>query len=210
MSVNNFFITGPAGQLEAELSPVKEDTTPRANIAVVCHPHPEQGGTMTNKVVTTLARAFGDLGVASIRFNFRGVGKSDGEFDNGAGEINDVLAVVAWAKANYPEHSIWLAGFSFGAAMSAQAAARTDVARLISIAPPVPRFNLLELAPIHCPWLIVQGNEDDVVMPQEVYAWAETRDPEPTLIRVENVGHFFHGQLMELRRIIVTNLLTAA
>jgi alpha/beta superfamily hydrolase len=210
MPAEAFFINGLAGQLEAIMTPANEDTVACASIALVCHPHPQQGGAMTNKVVTTLARAFADLGAASLRFNFRGVGKSAGEFDNGIGEMDDVLAAIEWVKANYPEKSIWLAGFSFGAAMSAQAAARTSVARLVSIALPVPRFNLLELPPIHCPWLIVQGDQDDVVAPQAVYAWAEERDPKPTLIRMQNAGHFFHGQLLELRKIIATNLSTAA
>ncbi len=206
MSLETFFIQGPAGQLEAVFSPAKADATSYATIAVICHPHPQQGGTMTNKIVTTLARACAGLGVASVLFNFRGVGKSAGEFANGIGEIDDVLAVVAWIKVNYPEHTIWLAGFSFGAAMSAQAATRVSVERLVSIAPPVPRFHLLDLGPVRCPWLIVQGDEDDVVVPQAVFDWVATRNPLPTLVRMANAGHFFHGRLLELRDIIETNL----
>jgi alpha/beta superfamily hydrolase len=210
MSAESFFIYGPVGQLEAIMSPANEEVTPRASVAVICHPHPQQGGAMTNKVVTTLARAFAALGASSVRFNFRGVGKSAGEFADGIGEIDDVLAVVAWAKENYPQQSIWLAGFSFGAAMSAQAAVRVSVEGLVSIAPPVPRFHLLELGPVQCPWLIVQGDKDDVVVPQDVFAWVETREPKPTLIRMENAGHFFHSQLLELREIIETNLSSIA
>ena len=210
MSVENFFINGPVGQLEAILSPPNEDVPPRASVAVICHPHPQQGGAMTNKVVTTLARAFANLGASSVRFNFRGVGKSTGAFADGIGEIDDVLAVVAWVKENYPQQPVWLAGFSFGAAMSAQAAVRVRVERLVSIAPPVPRFHLLELGRVQCPWLIVQGDEDDVVVPQDVFSWVATRDPKPTLIRMENAGHFFHGRLLELRQIVETNLSSIA
>jgi alpha/beta superfamily hydrolase len=201
-----FLLPGPVGQLEVLATPVKPEITPRAAIAIICHPHPLFSGTMTNKVVSTLARALGDLGLPTVRFNFRGVGKSEGGFADGVGEIEDVLAVVDWAKQCFPQSEIWLAGFSFGAAVSAHAATQIPVAQLISVAPPVPRFNLLELPPVTCPWLILQGEEDDVVIPKDVYAWVATRNPPPQLIRVSGAGHFFHGQLLELRRLLETAL----
>jgi alpha/beta superfamily hydrolase len=201
-----FLLPGPAGNLEVLATPIKSGASPRAAIAVICHPHPLFAGTMTNKVVSTLARAFDDLGLPTVRFNFRGVGKSEGTHADGIGEIDDLLAVVAWAKKCFPESDIWLAGFSFGAAVSAQAATRIPIAQLVSIAPPVPRFNLLTLPPITCPWLVVQGEEDDVVIPNDVYAWVETRDPAPQLIRLPLAGHFFHGKLLELRELLETAL----
>jgi alpha/beta superfamily hydrolase len=165
---------------------------------------------MNNKVVSTLMRAFGDLGLRTVRFNFRGVGKSTGAFAEGIGEIDDLLAVIAWVKSVSPNDEIWLSGFSFGAAMSLHAATRVPVAQLVSIAPPVPRFHLPELPPVTCPWLIIQGEEDDVVIPQDVYAWIETRQPKPQLIRVADTGHYFHGKLLELRDLLVANLPTQA
>jgi alpha/beta superfamily hydrolase len=197
-----FLLPGPAGKLEVLATPVKSDASPRAAIAVICHPHPLFAGTMTNKVVSTLARAFDDLGLPTVRFNFRGVGKSEGAYAEGIGEIEDLLAVVEWAKTCFPDSDLWLAGFSFGAAVSAHAATRIPVAQLVSIAPPVPRFDLLTLPPITCAWLVVQGEEDDVVIPEEVYAWVETRNPPPQLIRQPLAGHFFHGKLLELRQLL--------
>jgi alpha/beta superfamily hydrolase len=202
LSEENLLIPAPAGELELLLSPAKEDVPAKNITAVICHPNPIQGGTMTNKVVTILARTFGDLGIGSVRFNFRSIGKSTGIFDNGVGEVEDVLTVVEWARKTFPENKIWLAGFSFGAAMSAHAAVRTDVTQLVSIAPPVPRFGLPELPPVTCPWLVVQGGKDDVVIPTDVLSWIETRKPKPELIYMEDAGHFFHGQLMELRRLL--------
>jgi alpha/beta superfamily hydrolase len=194
-----FLLPGAAGELEVLTAPAKPEALPRDSVAIICHPHPLFGGTMNNKVVTTLARTIAELGVPSVRFNFRGVGKSGGTFAEGVGEIDDLLAVLAWVKQVKPTADIWLAGFSFGAAVSAHVASRVSVARLVSVAPPVPRFNLLTLPPIACPWLVVQGEDDDVVIPADVYAWVATRDPQPQLIRIENAGHFFHGQLLVLR-----------
>ncbi len=201
-----FVLPGPAGDLELLATPVKTDITQQSAIAIICHPHPLFGGTMTNKVVSTLARALGDLGLRTVRFNFRGVGKSGGTFADGIGEREDLLAVVQWVKTVAPESAVWLAGFSFGAAISAHVATQMPVAQLVSVAPPVPRFDLLDLPPITCPWIVVQGEEDDVVLPQDVYAWLATRNPAPQLIRMPGAGHFFHGQLLELRHLLETAL----
>ncbi len=193
-----FILPGPAGDLEVLASPdVKGSQT--SAIGIICHPHPLHGGTMNNKVVTTLARVFKDLGLRSVRFNFRGVGKSAGKFDQGKGEVNDLLAVVEWVKTIAPEVPIWLGGFSFGAAVSAYAATQIPVARLVSIAPPVPRFDLTGLPPILCPWVVVQGDQDEIVEPEAVFNWIETLNPKPVVIRMEGAGHFFHGRLLELR-----------
>ena len=205
-----FILSGPAGDLEVLTAPSKEDVFSVPIIAFICHPHPLYGGTMHNKVVSTLARAFANLGIATVRFNFRGIGKSAGSYAEGEGELDDLLALVDWAKNIHPNHKIWLSGFSFGAGVSAHAATKIIPAQLISIAPPVPRFGLPELPPVLCPWLVVQGEADDVVIPADVYAWVETRQPKPQLIRMPGAGHFFHGQLMDLRQQLETALVDAA
>lgn len=189
-------INGPAGQLELL---VDESSEERKGWGIVCHPHPLFGGTMHNKVVSTLVKAFQHLGLNTVRFNFRGIGRSAGEFDNGEGELLDLLAVMDWIQRERSNFDIWLAGFSFGAYIAAKAATQIPVKKLVTIAPPVQNFPMQNLQPITCPWVLVQGGEDDVVSAQEVIAWAESRDPKPTIIQMPQAGHFFHGQLGELR-----------
>lgn len=190
-------LEGPAGKLETIIAPPSSSS--REACAIICHPHSLHGGTMHNKVVTTLSRTFQQLGLTTVRFNFRGVGKSEGVYDEGRGEGEDLLAVMAWVKKEYPHHAIWLAGFSFGAYVAATIAAKTPPAQLITIAPPVEHFTLQTLPPIICPWIVVQGELDEVVPPDKVFAWIESRDPKPVVLRFPEAGHFFHGQLAELR-----------
>lgn len=197
------FLTGPVGQIEVIATPSANDV---AATAIICHPHPLFGGTMNNKVVTTLARAFQDMGLRTVRFNFRGVGKTAGTFDNGNGETDDTRVIVEWVKQQFPQDAIWMAGFSFGSFVAAKTASIIHAAQLISIAPPVMRFPFADLPPMTCPWLIVQGETDDVVVPDEVYHFVENTRPKPTLIRMPGVGHFFHGKLLELRENIVQTL----
>lgn len=190
-------INGPAGQLELLADESSEEN--RKGWGIVCHPHPLFGGTMHNKVVTTLVKAFQHLELNTVRFNFRGVGRSIGEFDNGDGELQDLFAVIDWVQRERKNFDIWLAGFSFGAYIAAKAATQIPLKKLVTIAPPVQNFPMQNLPPITCPWVLVQGGEDDVVPPQDVIAWAESRDPKPTIIQMPQAGHFFHGQLGELR-----------
>lgn len=190
-------IEGPAGQLEmVQGEPIGES---RNAWGIVCHPHPLFGGTMHNKVVTTLAKTLQTMGLHTIRFNFRGVGRSEGEFDNGVGELQDLLAVIDWVQQEKPHQEIWLAGFSFGAFIAAKAATEIPVKRLLTVAPPVQNFPMQSLPPILCKWVLVQGEQDDVVPAKEVLAWAQTRHPKPIILRFPQAGHFFHGQLTELR-----------
>jgi alpha/beta superfamily hydrolase len=189
-------ITGPAGQLEAVLTtPI---VTPIKYIGIVCHPHPLHGGTMNNKVVHTVVKTFRDLGLNTIRFNYRGVGNSAGSFDNGVGETADVLAVIEYAKQNFPDHEICLAGFSFGAYVSLRAATQTPLDLLISIAPPVTHNDMNNLIPA-CPWIIVHGDKDELFNINAVIDWVATLTPNPELIRIADASHFFHGKLIELR-----------
>lgn len=199
-------LPGPAGDLEVLTTPAKEPTEISKKTAIICHPHPLFGGTMHNKVVSTLARAFTNLGLQTVRFNFRGVGNTSGQYAEGIGETDDLIAIMNWVKETCPNDEIWLAGFSFGSYVAARAASQVAVGRLISIAPPVSRFDLVGLSAITCPWLIVQGGKDEIVVPEEVYAWVEKLNPKPVFIRMPEAGHFFHGQLMELRKIIEDTL----
>lgn len=190
-------IQGPAGKLEIAMgTPIGMD---RSAIGIVCHPHPLHGGTMYNKVVTTLSRAFQGLGLTTVRFNFRGVGNSQGSFDHGRGEVDDLLAVVKWLQNEMGHQEIWLAGFSFGAFIAANGAVQLPAKKLVTVAPPVMHFPMRDLPPILCDWVLVQGEQDDVVPPEEVFVWAESRQPPPTILRFPEAGHFFHGQLGELR-----------
>ena len=172
----------------------------RAALAVVCHPLPTEGGTMHNKVVTMAARALRESGVATLRFNFRGVGQSEGRFDDGDGELEDLRAVVRWARARHPGQALWLAGFSFGAYVSLRASAALQPQALISIAPPVGRrtWDFEQLQP-PAQWLVVQGNDDEIVDAQAVYQWVEALAEPPQLVRMPDTSHFFHRKLIDLR-----------
>jgi uncharacterized protein len=193
-------ITGPAGSLEA----IAEDPQGSApTYAVLCHPHPLFGGTMDNKVVTTLARALQQCGIPTLRFNFRGVGASSGAFDDGKGETADAAAVAAYGARRWPGRGLVLAGFSFGAFVALRLAQEREISRLITVAPPVERFDFSTMAPPSCPWLVVQGDADDVVDSQSVIAWVKRLKPQPTLIVMPKVGHFFHGHLPALREAVI-------
>jgi hypothetical protein len=192
-------LPGPAGAIEVLTAPAPDEANRQLATVIICHPHPLFGGTMQNKVVSTLARTFKELGLRTVRFNFRGVGKSEGVHDNGIGETEDLLTLVKWIREISPQDAIWLAGFSFGAFVSARAATQTLVAQLVSVAPQVSRFIEDKTPPITCPWVLVQGEKDEVVSPAEVFAWYDTLNPKPILIRMPEATHFFHGQLMQLR-----------
>lgn len=190
-------IAGPAGELEAVIaSPIGDD---KKILGFICHPHPLYGGTMTNKVVTTLVKTFQHQGVTTVRFNFRGVGKSEGVFDHGLGEFKDLLAVIEWVKKEYPYQTIWLGGFSFGAFIATKAATVLPIDALVTVAPAVERFPMTDLSPKVRRWVLVQGEKDDIVSAPAVLQWAESRDVPPTVIRFPDAGHFFHGELGVLR-----------
>jgi alpha/beta superfamily hydrolase len=196
------FIDGPAGRLEAILERPGEGAL--EGCAVVCHPHPQHGGTMHNKVAHTLARAFVRSGFEVLRFNFRGTEQSEGLFDNGIGELDDALAALHWLSDRHPDLPIWLAGFSFGAAMAVKAAVVEPVDGLISVAPAISRFaSGLETQP-QCQWLIVQGDEDELVDIEETVAWVDSLEPGPELLVLEGAEHFFHGRLTELREAVMS------
>lgn len=194
-------LPGPAGVLEAATA-LPEPAAARRGTAIVCHPHSQQGGTMHNKVVTIVERSLRESGLATVTFNFRGVGESSGSFDDGRGETDDLLAIAAWVQQVRAGDVLWLAGFSFGSYVAARAAAQLPLRQLISIAPPVSRWDFAALPAPPCPWLIVQGESDEVVDPEAVYAFAAARQPPPVLVRLPDTGHFFHRRLMDLRGVI--------
>jgi alpha/beta superfamily hydrolase len=205
----NLFIPGPAGALEALLEWPAEPVAEPACVAVVCHPHPLYQGTMQNKVVHTVARAMHELGMPSLRFNFRGVGQSEGEYGEGDGETEDLLAAVEMVRERWPSASLWLSGFSFGGVIAARAAATAEAAQLVTIAPAVNVLGRTLPAPPRMPWLIVQGEDDDIVPAADVRAWVATCEPTPELVVLPDTGHFFHGRLVTLRRLLVERLTPA-
>jgi uncharacterized protein len=193
------FIDGPSGAVEAV---VEDPGAGSAHYAVICHPHPLYGGTMDNKVVTTVARALHDCAIPTLRFNFRGVGRSGGSYDKGIGETADAAAVAAWGAVRWPGRSVIVAGFSFGGYVALRLTAELVADRLIGVAPAVLNFDANSRAP-QCPFTIIQGNADDVVDPQAVIAWASALSPSPRLIILPGVGHFFHGRLHDLRSAVI-------
>ncbi len=189
-------IAGPAGPLEA-LIEVPVQAAPLL-AAVICHPHPLYGGTMHNKVVHTVARVLRGAGAATLRFNFRGVGSSAGRYDDGLGESDDALAAVAVVRARWPGLPLVLAGFSFGAAVAIAVAARAQPDWLISVAPALERVPLEGFVAPACPWLIIQGDADEVVAAASVRQWRELHAGGARLVELAGAGHFFHGRLHEL------------
>lgn len=196
-------LPGPAGRLQVVVDPPEAGVSPQPVIAIVCHPLPTEGGTLHNKVVTMAARALRELGVTTVRFNFRGAGQSEGSFDNGDGESGDLRAVAEWVRAQRPDHALWLAGFSFGAFVSIRMAAALQPTLLLSIAPPVDRgWGLVDAALPQMPWIVIQGDADEIVSPQAVYDWVAALPREVLLLKLPDTSHFFHGKLVELRELI--------
>jgi alpha/beta superfamily hydrolase len=193
----NVTIDGPAGAIACAIDEPAE--APRG-VAVLCHPHPQHGGTMDNKVVQTLARAFLQLGYRAVRFNFRGVGASTGAWDEGRGEVDDALAVIAAQRD--PALPMALGGFSFGGFVAAAAAARLSEAeraeRLVLIGPATSRF---QVPAVPTDTVVIHGEADDVVPLAATLDWA--RPQALPVIVFPGVGHFFHGQLTLLKNQVV-------
>jgi len=198
-------IHGRAGDLEGVVS-CPADPTPVPVVAVICHPHSLHGGSMQNKVVHTLARGFEQLGLRTVRFNFRGVGRSDGRYDAGIGETDDLLTVADWVLDRCPDAAMWFAGFSFGAYVAVRAVARRPVSQMVLVAPPVNLYDFTTLASPGGACLVLQGDQDEVVPALDVQDWVTRLDPPPQLTMVPGAGHFFHRRLNDLRTILVETL----
>jgi len=196
-SAERLTVPGPAGPIEV----VRNVPGPAVRgVALVCHPHPLQGGTLDNKVVQTLARTFFGLGYVAVRFNFRGVGQSAGTFDEGNGETDDALAVLADTRARFGDSlPVALAGFSFGSYVQTRVAERVASERLVLVAPAVRRFAVGAVAPES---IVIHGDEDDVVPLADVLAWA--RPQQLPIVVFPGCGHFFHGRLPQLSRIVAS------
>ena len=210
MSDKTILIDGPAGKLELVVSNSDVATTPSealeqsVPVVICCHPHPLYGGTLTNKVVHSLAKAFTALGCIAVRFNFRGIGQSEGQYDDGVGEGEDLLAVFDWVKTTYPDSQIDLAGFSFGAYIALQQHQRIKPKRLVIVAPPVDMFNKIQAIQVATPdWLLLQGEEDEVVECDSVRKWYAEQTKSGQALWFAETGHFFHGKLNQLQQGII-------
>ena len=202
-TLKKFSITGAAGNLEGITH--LPDSAPHA-IAVVAHPLPTMGGTMDSKVVTTLAKIFAELDFVALRFNFRGVGGSGGTFDEGDGEVEDVLAVVRHARQEYGDLPLILSGFSFGGYVQARAAQQLHPQQLVLVAPAVGRFapsTMLRTGMPDVPanTLLIHGDQDEVVPLADVMDWA--RPQHLPVVVLAGAGHFFHGRLTQLKQIVL-------
>jgi len=193
-TLRKFSITGPSGNLEGVIH--LPDTAPRA-LVVVAHPLPTMGGTMENKIVTTLVKTFVELGFAAVRFNFRGVGASEGVFDEGNGEIDDLLAIVRHARQEFGQLPLILSGFSFGGFVQACAARELHPHQLVLIAPAVGRFAM-PTVPHNT--LLIHGDLDDVVPLADVLLWA--RPQHLSIVVLPGAEHFFHGRLNQIKQIV--------
>jgi len=204
-------LAGPAGRLQALLA------VPRGSlkgIAVICHPHPLYGGAMTNKVVHTLASCALKSDLCALRFNFRGVGDSAGRYDSARGETDDTLAAVTWLRAKFPDQPLLLAGFSFGAYVALKAATQARPAWLVSVSVPLGRIRGLsgksenEALPEQpdCPWLAVHSRDDEVVDYDETQRLLAGYRPPPQLETMQGAGHFYHGRLGDLQRVVLAFL----
>lgn len=188
-------LPGPVGDLEVLL--VRGDRVD--GVAIICHPHPLHQGTMQNKVVTALARACAEQHMATVRFNYRGVGQSGGTYGHFDGEVEDLLSIYRWVQVVMPDQPLYLAGFSFGAYIAASVASRIpSVHKLVCVAPAVNHVDYSALVGVTCPWLVVQGMQDEVVPADAVCRWAKA-SPAIELVCLPEAGHFFHGQLLPLQ-----------
>ena len=185
-------IPAPAGRLETVIDDPEAD---RQGLLLVAHPHPLHGGSLDNKVVTTLAKAANEAGWVSVRPNFRGVGMSDGTFDAGMGETDDLLAAARFVEASYPGLPWALAGFSFGAFVQHRLRRELPAKRLILVAPAV---TMYEFEPVPPDTVVIFGEADELIPPPAIRLWAEKQ--QLTTKAIPGAGHFFHGKLKELKQ----------
>ena len=199
-------LEGPCGVLEGLYFEQSQPT----GVALICHPNPVKGGTMLNKVVSTLQRTARDAGYCTLRFNYRGVGGSAGAHDMREGEVDDAQAALRWLRQQHPELPLSLLGFSFGGFVAAALASRlaaegAALQRLLMVAPAVSRLDELAL-PGDCRLTIIQPDQDEVIEADSVYAFSAALDYPHELLKVAECGHFFHGKLVELKELVTPRL----
>lgn len=188
-------IDGPDGKIET----VIDDPGPtRRGLALIAHPHPLHGGSLENKVVTTIAKILHDLGYVAVRPNFRGVGLSEGAYDHGEGEVADMLAVLRFVRERYPALALVLAGFSFGAVIQSRVSETAQPKHLLLIGP---ALNLFQMGVAPANTLVIHGENDDIVPIDQVRNWATQHDV--TLAVIRDADHFFHKKLPELKQHIL-------
>ncbi len=192
-------IDGPAGILQALYQPAAD---PQAALAVIAHPHPLGGGSMQNKVVSTLMRGYRDLGMHVLRFNFRGVGASEGQHDHGRGEQEDLDRVVQVAQQRLQPSALYVAGFSFGSYVAAAWASRyATPVPLLLVAPPVDNYPMKTLQ-LPDPTWVIQGDQDELVAVDSVRHWVQHQPSIRFYRELPGCSHFFHGRLTELTEIL--------
>ncbi len=203
--MSEIFFNGEEGRIEGKFHQAEDSKAP---VALVLHPHPLYGGNMNNKVVYNTFRSFVESGFSVLRINFRGVGKSQGQFDNGVGELTDAAAAMDWLQLQLPLASeYWLAGFSFGAWISMQLLMRRpEIKRFIGIAPPVEKFDFTFLSPCPIPGLVVQGDQDSIAPEEAVVDMVDKitkQKGEKVDYRVvKGADHFFRNKLEDLKEVV--------
>ena len=200
-------LAGPCGPLEA----LYLDLPAARGRVLLCHPNPVQGGTMLNKVVSTLQRTARDAGYSTLRFNYRGVGLSAGSHDMAGGEVDDAETVALWLRAQQPQLPFSLLGFSYGGFVAAALAGRLEaqgheVERLLMVAPAVQRLQAPERLPEHAALTVIQPEQDEVIDPAVVFAWSQALPRAHELLKVAECGHFFHGKLTDLKALVSPRL----
>ncbi|MXO64223.1 alpha/beta hydrolase [Altericroceibacterium endophyticum] len=192
---------GPEGRLEGRFKPAPR---PRAPVAMILHPHSQGGGTMNDRIVQRLYKTFTDRGFATLRFNFRGVGRSQGSFDNGVGELSDAASALDWVQSIHPEaQQTWIAGVSFGALIGMQLLMRRpEIRGFISIAPPANMYDFSFLAPCPASGIIIQGKSDTVVQPAAVQKLVDKLRTQKHITihhdEISKANHFFENEIEEL------------
>ncbi len=183
------------------------------DVLIVCHPHPLFDGTMDNKVVTTITRTYLDMGVNVLRFNFRGVGQSEGQYGDITGEVQDCQSALQWLTEHHPVKRLFLAGFSFGAYVAAKVAydlneapTQMKLEHLLLVAPSVLNSPFEQATPLVCPTTVIMGGKDEVVPYQEVSDWSDGLYPPAQFIELSEASHFFHGQLVFMKKEIKRSL----
>ena len=200
-------LDGPSGSLEA-----RYQNNPQASgLALLCHPNPAQGGSMLNKVVSTLQRSARDAGFCTLRFNYRGVGASAGSHCLGSGEVDDAEVALAWLSAQHPDLPVTLLGFSFGGYVAASLATRLadrgeGLQHLLMVAPAVNRLLAKVVFLPQMRLTLIQPEQDEVISADQVYAWSAELARDHELLKVAECGHFFHGKLLELKELVQPRL----